>query len=254
MPTCNPVRLTVLLLLAASLPAQVRVTYLANEGVMLSSEGGKVLVDALFRDSLEDYARHDAATLESLETGRPPFDGIGVALATHFHLDHWDAGSVSRFLRSNPKALFASTPPGVAMIPSSLKPRARALWPGEPAGVTLSLRGVEVAAFPLQHGAALNLGYRIRMGGSTLVHLGDADTVASNFDTLIAQGSVDVAFIPFWWLLSGDTVRFIEQRWKPRHVVALHLGANDVMQSAQKLRSTHPKAWICTHAGEVRVF
>lgn len=55
----------------------------------------RCIVDALFRDSLEDYARHSQTVQEQMETGKPPFDGIQLALATHYHLDHWRCGSDS---------------------------------------------------------------------------------------------------------------------------------------------------------------
>ncbi len=243
-----------ILLAALTLPAQVKVTYLANEGVMLSAGQSKVLVDALFRDSLEDYARHDAATQERLETGKPPFDGVSLALATHYHLDHWDAGAISRFLSSNPKALFASTPQAVGMIPSSLKPRVRGLWPGGGAGTSVTAGEVAVEALPLRHGATENLGYRISMGGRVLVHIGDADAEKGNFDALLAKGSPDVAMVPFWWLLGRESIQFIRERWKPRAVVAIHFGAADASTSSAKVRSNFPEAWVCIKSGEFRAY
>src|SRR6202007_3289529 len=103
--TCT--RVAVLLLLTTLVRASdIEITYLANEGVLIQCEDEKILVDALFRDSLDEYARHSPGVQEKLETGQAPFDGVRFALATHFHLDHWDAGAITRFLRSNPKALF----------------------------------------------------------------------------------------------------------------------------------------------------
>ena len=51
---------------------EVRITYLANEGVLIAAGDKKVLVDALFRDSLEDYSRHSQSVQEQMETGKPP--------------------------------------------------------------------------------------------------------------------------------------------------------------------------------------
>ena len=114
----------VLLFEAAPLAADgVRVTYLANEGVRIEGGTCDVLIDALLRDSLGDYVRHEPAVQESIETGRPPFDRVKLALATHYHLDHWDAGAIARFLTSNPSAVFGAAPQAGAMLPSALKPR-----------------------------------------------------------------------------------------------------------------------------------
>jgi L-ascorbate metabolism protein UlaG (beta-lactamase superfamily) len=84
--------------------SELEITYLANEGVLIKCGSEKALVDALLRDSLDQYARHPADVQEKLETGKAPFDGVHLALATHFHLDHWDAGAITRFLVNNPTA------------------------------------------------------------------------------------------------------------------------------------------------------
>lgn len=147
---------------ATSLAAPgLRVTYLANEGVLVEGGGTRILIDALFRDGLDPYARHSRKVQEDLETGRTPFDGISLALATHFHLDHWDAGAISRFLRGNPHSLFASTEHATAMLPSELRDRVRDLWPRDGRTSTLLVGPVKVTALPLKHGATQNLAYRL---------------------------------------------------------------------------------------------
>ena len=161
-----------LLVLLPALPAAaegVRVTYLANEGVRIEGGTCDVLIDALFRDSLGDYPRHDPAVQKNLEAAQVPFDKVGLALATHFHLDHWDAGAIAQFLKSSPSAVFASPPAAGAMMPSGLKPRVRALWPdGGRASVRLVENGAVVDAIPLDHGRPVeNLGYRLECGGRT---------------------------------------------------------------------------------------
>ena len=188
--------LALCLLVAASASAQgIQVTYLANEGVLVEGGGARILIDALFRDSMDPYTRHARDVQEQLETGGKPYDGIGLALATHFHLDHWDAGAVTRFLRTHPSALFGSTEHGIAMIPYDVRDRARSLWPATGTS-SLEISGVKVTSFPLDHGKTQNLGYRIEMGGRTLAHLGDADPSDENFRRLAAAGSVDVPSCP----------------------------------------------------------
>jgi L-ascorbate metabolism protein UlaG (beta-lactamase superfamily) len=243
-----------LLLAAVPLLGDVRVTYLANEGVLVTSGDTKVLVDALFRDSLGDYTRHDARTQEQLETGKHPFDGVALALATHYHLDHWDAGAISRFLTNNASAVFASTPQATGMIPRSLRGRVRVLWPGGNASLRFEARAATVEAFPLGHGETQNLGYALSVGGRLLLHLGDAEPSAANFEVLAARPRPDVALVPFWWLLDEAGRAFVAGRWKPAHVIAIHLGEKDAAMSAAKVRISLPGAWVCTKIGETRTF
>lgn len=232
---------------------EVRVTYLANEGVLIQGPCA-VLVDALQRDSLGSYARHPPDVQEKLETARPPFDAVGLALATHYHLDHWDAGAIARFLRNNARAVFASTPEATAMMPYALRERVRALRPADgPDAARIDVPGARVEAIALEHGRTPHLAYRIDCGGRILVHLGDADASEANFARLAASGPAEVALVPFWWLTDEGGLAFLDARWKPRHVVALHVGADDAGAVPQIGRRA-PKAWVCTRQGESRAF
>jgi hypothetical protein len=47
-------------------------------------------------------------------------------------------------------------------------------------------------------------------------------------------------------------VTFLKERWKPRHIVAIHFGARDAALSAEKVRTSLPGVWICTRPGESR--
>jgi len=242
-------------LAGAPAAAQARVTYLANEGVWIEGGACDVLIDALVRDSLGDYARHDPDVQESLETGRPPFDGVRLVLATHYHLDHWDAGAIARFLTNRPSAVFAAAPQAGAMLPSALKPRVRPLWPplGK-ASVRLVEGGTVVDAIPLDHGMPVeNLAYRLECGGRVLFHLGDSKPSEVNFAKLTAAGTADVALVPHWWLTDDAGLVFLRDRWKPRHVVAFHLGASDAAAAAT-IQARMPQAWVCTRRGESRTY
>lgn len=178
-----------IVVLCAALPlaAQIRVTYLANEGVLLTGGNTKVLIDALFRDSLGDYPRHAAETQKLLENGQAPFDGVGLALATHYHLDHWDAGAIAQFLTANRAARFASTPQAGVMMPSAVRSRVDG-----PENGAVTLAGARVEAIPLVHGNTPNLAFRVEMGGRVVMHLGDADASAVNHERLAAKPAPDV--------------------------------------------------------------
>ena len=232
--------------------SELEITYLANEGVLIKCGSEKVLVDALLRDSLDQYARHPADVQEKLETGKAPFDGVYLALATHFHLDHWDAGAITRFLVNNPTAQFVSTPQATAMMPWSQRERMHALWPALGKSQNFRQRDVTVTAFRLNHGKTQNLGYRISMCGRRVFHLGDAEAAPEDFTALRSMGSADVALVPFWWLLDPKTAAFL-RKWKPRQIVAFHFGA-DEERHAQTIRSQWPEVWVCWSQGETRKF
>ena len=210
-----------------------------------------MLVDALLRDSLGSYARHAPDVQQKLEAAQPPFDKVELALATHYHLDHWDPGAISRFLTSNPKALFASTPEATAMMPYTVRERVKSFTPD--GAMSLGAGGARVEAIPLEHGQTPHLAYRIRCGGRVLVHLGDATPSEANFTRLAATGPADIAMVPYWWLTSVGGRAFLNEEWKPKHVVAFHIGASDE-GAVPTVRHNAPAAWICTRQGESREF
>jgi hypothetical protein len=64
---------------------------------------------------------------------------------------------------------------------------------------------------------------------------------------------VDIAMVPFWWLLDSGGVAFIRNKWNPPHLVALHFATN-AMESAKKVQVAWPDVWVCTKQLEIRKF
>lgn len=63
----------------------LRLTYVANMGVMVSSGGFKVLIDSLFDKPSQHYRLPSPGTLQAIMKGHEPFAGIDLVLATHNH-------------------------------------------------------------------------------------------------------------------------------------------------------------------------
>ena len=72
----------------------VTITYLANEGVLLSSGSTQVLIDALFLRYGPEYAIPADSTQSALERARAPFDSVDsswspTVTAITFTRTHW---------------------------------------------------------------------------------------------------------------------------------------------------------------------
>ena len=100
--------------------AQVEVTYLGNEGFLLTAGETRVLVDALYGDGIPGYPAVPRDVRRELEAGRGRFAGVDLVLASHAHADHFDPAAVARHLRANPAALFLSTREAVAAVRDEL--------------------------------------------------------------------------------------------------------------------------------------
>jgi L-ascorbate metabolism protein UlaG (beta-lactamase superfamily) len=227
---------TVAALVAFAAPpagAQVTVTHVANEGFLLAASDGKVLIDALFDEGIEGYGQIPDSLRPALEGGAEPFDGVTLALATHRHADHFGAASVVRFLEANAAALFVSTPQAVAEVAaragagSPIAGRVRALFPPPGVAERVSHRGLEVEVLNLHHGdegRTQNLGFLVRLGGTTVLHVGDAEVGAEELvPHRLDKTGIDLALLPFWWLLDSGRVVAVRDRIAARALGAMHL-------------------------------
>jgi hypothetical protein len=70
---------------------------------------------------------------------------------------------------------------------------------------------------------------------------------------LAAAGRVDVALVPFWWLLNADAVSFVKTTWKPDRVVAFHFGTTD-LDSVSRVEAAIPGTWAATRSFDSRRF
>lgn len=211
----------------------LEVTYLANEGFLVTGGGKRILVDALFGAGVSGYDRPPAALLEKVERGAGELGGVDLALASHVHPDHFDADSVRRFLAANPRATFLSTPQAVEAAARAGAPRGRmrAELPDTRSSHHLLFDGFEVTVLNLHHGRASstqNLGFIIHLNRSRALHFGDTEATLEDFEPYLRHlRGVDVALLPFWFCASDWRVKMVREEISPRWVVVAHLPQPD---------------------------
>jgi L-ascorbate metabolism protein UlaG (beta-lactamase superfamily) len=242
--------LPVLVAVAAALqspdpPAAVRLTYLANEGVMLSSPRGRVLIDALFGDGLPDYAVVPHPERDSLERAAGQYGGPSLLLTTHAHRDHYDSAAVARYLASNPEAV-AIGPPGPAAH-GELRPA--------------DLGWVQVRPIAIPHGPTIrpvgHTWYLVTLDGTTALHLGDTNGDPAAWPSLgLPAGGVDIALVPYWYALDDARFRRLLDVIRPGTVVLLHVslgaakGDGGWPTRLRELQARYPRVRAPSHAGE----
>lgn len=244
--------------------ATVEITYIANEGLMISSGGKKVLIDVLLREGLEEYQRVPADQLEKIETGKAPFDKVSVALVSHFHKDHFDATSVARFLENNPQAVVASSTQVVESVRKEsnekIRQHIREVMPDWKQRIQQSFNGIDVTFLRIRHThqrnyGVHNLGHIIHIGGKKFLHIGDAEALAENFaDLSLEREGIDVALLPFWFLISDAGRAIVNDHIKPRHIVALHIPPQGAENWARQVKASYPEAMICAEPMQKRNF
>lgn len=94
----------------------VKITLVANAGVLMEYRGKKLLLDGIFHaESHEEnpFSNIPAPLWNEMREGRPPFDGIDCLLFTHNHVDHFSPELTREYLVKQPvKAVFLPTDEG----------------------------------------------------------------------------------------------------------------------------------------------
>lgn len=234
--------------------AEVHVTFVGNEGVLVEADGQAVLIDALFGDGIAAYTTTPRAVIDTVEMARPPFDTVDVALATHFHPDHFNPYSTGRFLQHSPRSHFLSTrqsrgqmedrAPGFADIAG----RVHAVAPADGERESLVPGGVAIDAFGLSHGKVNygdveHLGLVARVGAATVLHLGDGMISERALRSAgVLDRRIDVAFLPFWFLTYPFGRRLMAGALRPGHVFAVHIPPAHRRRLVAEVRAAAPAA------------
>ncbi|HEU4829979.1 MAG TPA: MBL fold metallo-hydrolase [Gemmatimonadales bacterium] len=241
----------------------IAITFLANEGVLLSANeaGGvrKVLIDALF-ERYDGYAIAADSTQSALRQGRAPFDSVDVVLITHRHGDHFHPVPVSGHLGANPRALVVSSQQVVDSLRRHLAPAlrssqrlaARTTPPGTRRRLLVNGIPVELLGLPhsggRRHRQVEHLAYVIDLGGRRILHVGDAELSEATLATFrLDTMRIDVALIPYWAVDDDDTRRVIERWIRPRRIAAFHFAENDSV-TARAVQQAAPGAHIFAHS------
>lgn len=208
-------------------------TYIANEGVLVSSGRHKVLIDALFDKPHPDYRAPSAEVLDQMTAGVPPFDGVDLFLLTHNHPDHFGASAAAKFLAASVKTVCLAPADAVAelrktpewariesrVVPLDLKVGEKAA----PVG-----KGIPITALRTLHSgdreAPMNLLFLFDLDGWRIFHEGDSRGQPEDFRGLgLELAPIDLALVHYWFPLEPKAANFLQEVLKPAHIALMHL-------------------------------
>ena len=242
------------------------ITYVGNEGVFISDGTKAVLVDGLHREYGPEYLFPPPELLSAMEQAKPPFDQVRVLLVSHVHGDHFHPGSVGLHLRSNPKATLVSDAQKAADIArnysahESVRTQVHEATPEWKQTAVYEKDGIRVRLLGMKHGSdrfwwLKNLGHIIEIGGKKFFHFGDADMTDENFSSFnLPAEKIDVAFVPYWFLLSEEGRRIVRERIAPKTVIAVHISPRTADSDAARVKQLYPGADAFTRLLEIRPF
>ena len=77
---------------------RIGIRHLANTGFLISGNGKKIIIDGLYGKAPKGFSSLPEEMREAIMAGRPPYDGVTHILVSHYHTDHFDAGTVRSYL------------------------------------------------------------------------------------------------------------------------------------------------------------
>jgi L-ascorbate metabolism protein UlaG (beta-lactamase superfamily) len=238
----------------------IEVTYIGNEGFLISMPGTKLLIDAL--QSTKYYDSIPAGLRGKMNMAESPFDGVAYLLVTHPHKDHFDPSMVAAYLANNPQVkLIAGKDTW-----DTLQGRGYLLKnPGESIdlklGETRTIRegGTSITAIRLKHSGeqkVSNLAYLIESGGCSILHTGDAVLwlndqylTGSVWDSL----HLTILFTEYFGT-NKSYVDFIRNNLRPRHLVFMHIRKDRIAETKQEASVVFKDATIFERQMEKMVF
>ena len=236
-----PVVATLMAVTSAFAEEPARATYLANEGVLVTSGDSKILFDPLFDNAFGQYQLLPKNMEDALFAGEPPFDGIDAVFVSHAHGDHFAPSMMLDYLRARPEVrLYAPMQAVTAMrrtgddnSPIFNRVVGLAIDTGDEP-VTIELNDIAISAARIPHSGwpnrmtdIENIAFRVTLDDDvTIVHMGDADASIEHFRShsdYWQRQSADLALPPYWFFLSDEGTTILDEALNAKMSVGVHV-------------------------------
>ncbi|MEJ2720670.1 MAG: ankyrin repeat domain-containing protein [bacterium] len=246
---------------------RVDITYIANEGFLISDGEHKALIDALVKNPW-GYESTSNEIFDMMVEGAHPFDGVDLDIASHAHADHYNAKMTFELLFKHPGVTFVSNKQSV----DELKEAAGEQFPGLAARVidinpdwgsteTYDAGGVNAEFFGVDHSGpgqpkTMTLATFLEVGGVRMVHLADevAETSAEYIRTALGGKTIDIAFADPFFLADSTGQVLIEQTVKPAYIILMHLRETELGTYIDQFKDSSPRVLIYNEPMQRMIF
>ena len=191
----------------------LRVSYVANAGVLIKSGDSKILIDGLFGSNYGNYDHPSENELKMIQEGLPPYDNIDVVLVSHIHADHFDPELVLSLIKSQPKItciVNSQVSDSLLAYTNDKKVKKQIKSFSNQSINDFSMKGIDIKTFKVDHASSdsygwiENTGHIINMGGRKVLHLGDPNYSERPIcDLDLSKQRIDIGILPYW--LMGDS-------------------------------------------------
>jgi len=242
---------------AQDLRADVTITQLANEGVILADGGSaRVMIDGMVVEPYSVYGGLAEEYSDLFFQAAGPFAGIQLALVSHQHHEHNQPDAACQFLQVSTATQFVSSAQVMDLMREKCRqfittsPRVRIIDPQYDHAEVIQVGNTKVTAFLLSHGAGKDAGLQnfahlVEIGGLRVLDVGDAAMAPEDFaragvDTM----NVDVALIPFLYFQPGPGGDIVRRFLDAPHQIAVHIPPGEMEEVRDYLHVGFPRVVV----------
>jgi ankyrin repeat protein/L-ascorbate metabolism protein UlaG (beta-lactamase superfamily) len=247
--------------------AWVGITYISNDGFLITSETKKVVVDSLIKNPW-GYSNTPDKVFDDMVSARPPFERIDLLLFSHAHRDHFEPEMAAKVLMGHPETILV----GNDIVYKELKeaagddfpkisPQVKNINPEWGTIVKETINGVDCQIFPVNHGMPerpyVTLAFILDMQGTKLLHLGDIYALSNEeyFRTFQLQKlNIDVAFIDPFFLLDKVGQQMAKEFIQPKQIIPMHMRNYEIEKYARALKNFYTNINVFRECLEKKFF
>ncbi len=242
----------------------VSITYIANEGFLISVNNKKILIDALFKKVFTDYDAPNKELVEKITKSISPYESVDMYLVTHRHKDHFHPNMVYNYLTNNNQIYLISTLEvrnelaNVSSNASIIEDRVIAPKIDLGENYNLSKNGIDVSVVRLWHssyGRVINFVYIITIDGIKILHVGDI-TFDINYDFVYNLkelfSDIDIAFIQYFDL-SNKSANLIKECINPQKIIFMHVPPIEIDEVKKETMKHFPSSEIFSRQEEKKI-
>jgi L-ascorbate metabolism protein UlaG (beta-lactamase superfamily) len=239
----------------------INITYIANDGFLISSESGNILIDALFNTSFGEYDVPSEQLRKEITEGKSPFGKIDLCLVTHMHGDHFYAPCVIDFLKNHTETQFLSSDQVCQDLTGekSIKKQLNCFSIEVGGQADTTIQKIPIKIYRVKHlhddsgNIAINLAYLITLNNFKVLHIGDApiDFNKSYYDQFhLENENIDIVFQGA--STSEVTKRFIQEVIRPKYIIAMHIPPKDIEIGSKMFLSFYPNGLVFMKPMEIK--
>jgi L-ascorbate metabolism protein UlaG (beta-lactamase superfamily) len=242
----------------------INVTYIANDGFLISAGSENILIDALFNKSFDQYDVPSEQLRTEIIEGKSSFSNINLFLVTHKDGDHFSAPYIIDFLKTHRGTQFVSSDQvnKKLLSDSSIKTQLCSISAELGAQVDTTINGVPLKIYRVRHSgdstgtSSVNMAYVITLNNFKILHTGDGpiDFNRSYYDQfLLEKEKIDILFLNYF-ALSEKTQQFIQTVIKPKYIIAMHIPPKDLEPDSIKFLNAYQNGIVFKTSGEMKTF